>query len=201
MAGELASGAISLLEQKSWYSAASLVRQLIEVEYLMYLFAQEPDELARWQASSQADLRKVYRPAEMRRRSAGKFQDQEYWAHCAFGGHPNPIAEMLLPEHPRLWGTMRWAWVDLAQHLTRLWTSFVGAIDLHELWSVHAVAVANERVSPQIQDWREQDPCAAWLRPGFIEEMSKKNILALGKRPARPSEWLRSLADDDEVVG
>src|SRR6185312_12768799 len=39
MGGELGKGAALLFSAKNWYAGAALVRQLVELEYLMYLFS------------------------------------------------------------------------------------------------------------------------------------------------------------------
>jgi hypothetical protein len=104
IAGELGQAAVSVLGTGSAYAAAALVRQIIEAEYLLHLFASDLDEPERWLKASSDDLRKVFQPAPMRRRSAGAFRDQEYWTHCATGGHPHPHgASLLLREHR--WGS------------------------------------------------------------------------------------------------
>jgi hypothetical protein len=42
MGGSLASGTIAVLRVENWYAAAALLRQVVEVEYLLWLFAEEP---------------------------------------------------------------------------------------------------------------------------------------------------------------
>src|SRR5436853_7211757 len=44
MGAELAVGAAQLYDAHRWYAGAALVRQLIEVEYLLFLFAAANDE-------------------------------------------------------------------------------------------------------------------------------------------------------------
>lgn len=124
MAGELASGAVELLERELWYAAAALVRQLIEVEYLFGLFAHEDGSAAAWVASTPAEIRKWFAPGSLRARSAGEFRDSEYWNHCDIGGHPNPRGRLLLRDHASPVGSQAWLWIDLVQHLSRLWPSF-----------------------------------------------------------------------------
>src|SRR4051812_19922762 len=48
IAGELAAGAALLLEAGNDYSAAALIRQLVEVEYLAWAFAEDEGEAAEW---------------------------------------------------------------------------------------------------------------------------------------------------------
>lgn len=95
--GSLATGAVTLGEQENWYAASALVRQLVEVEYLVRLFRQDSDEALRWLKASPEELRTSFMPAQMRKRVDG-FRHQEYRVHCESGGHPNPRAHSLLPE-------------------------------------------------------------------------------------------------------
>src|SRR5437016_6424216 len=41
-AGELSTATVHLYRAERWYAGAALVRQFIECEYLVYLFAQDP---------------------------------------------------------------------------------------------------------------------------------------------------------------
>lgn len=164
IAGELGQAATSLLAADSAYAAAALLRQVIETEYLFHLFATDLGEPERWLKASGEDLRKLFQPAPMRRRSGGAFRDQEYWTHCATGGHPHPHgAGMLLREH--LFGSKdpdlvsrRWLWADMAQHLARVWDRFAAAAIAHAL--VNDIVVVRENVRdipPLLERWRRLD--------------------------------------------
>src|SRR5436309_8395259 len=48
MAGETARGAVALLRTDNRDGAAALVRQLVEMEYLLCLFAMDKSEPSRW---------------------------------------------------------------------------------------------------------------------------------------------------------
>jgi hypothetical protein len=99
MGAELAVGAAQLYSACRWYAGAALVRQLIEVEYLLFLFATDDEEPERWLRASDADAKKTFSPAEMRARSAGRFLVEEYQTHCKIGGHPRVSGHLLLKEH------------------------------------------------------------------------------------------------------
>ncbi len=116
----------------------------------------------------QEAIRHIYNPSAMRKRSGGRFRDQEYWSHCEIGGHPNPKAAFLLPDHvlpgdaPPL-PTPEWMWVDLGQHLERLWRFADIAQQALELGSVRVVENAKSEAESALQCWHEQDACAARL--------------------------------------
>ncbi len=48
MAGELAAGAVAMLDDDHRYAAAALIRQLIECEYLLHAFVEDLGTAASW---------------------------------------------------------------------------------------------------------------------------------------------------------
>ncbi len=52
MGGSVAVGVVALLEAKNLYAANALLRQLVEVEYLIWLFGTDPDEAGKWLLAS-----------------------------------------------------------------------------------------------------------------------------------------------------
>src|SRR5216683_1655692 len=86
MGGETARGSVSLLRQKNRYAAAALVRQLVEIEYLLCLFASDANEPLRWASLDLEAVRKEYQPARMRERCGERFRASEYSIHCQVGG-------------------------------------------------------------------------------------------------------------------
>jgi hypothetical protein len=161
--GELGRAATSLLGSNSAYATAALLRQIVEVEYLLYLFATSPQEPGRWINATDADLRKWFQPAAMRRRSAGRFRDTEYWTHCETGGHPHPRgARLLLHEHEGERGpsmaTIEWLWLDLSLHLARVWDRFAAAAARHDLVDgIAAVRASVSKIAPILAQWRGLD--------------------------------------------
>lgn len=163
--GSIARGNVAMLEAENWYAAAALCRQLVEIEYLVWLFGTNPSEAEAWLSATQEDLRRMYSPSAMRNRSEGRFRDQEYWSHCELGGHPNPKAAFLLPEHilpndePPL-PMPEWMWVDLGQHLERLWLFAEVATKTLGLDTVRIVADVRRDIENVLQRWHERDACA-----------------------------------------
>lgn len=98
MGAELALGTCHLYEHELWYPGAATVRQLVEVEYLLHLFVAASEEADRWTFATDKDVRAMFAPAAMRKRSLGRFDDAEYNAHCTVGGHPRKAGSVLLRE-------------------------------------------------------------------------------------------------------
>ncbi len=162
----LVRGAVATLQSENWYASCALLRQVVEVEYLVWLFSRDTAEAAKWLAATDRDLRTLFSPATMRKRSGGIFRDQEYWDHCTIGGHPNPTAAFLLDEHmlPRDRDPMdsgfEWLWVDLATHLNRLWLFVSDAVHAHGLEEVGIASKSLLEVNSLREQWLADDLCA-----------------------------------------
>jgi hypothetical protein len=171
--GSLATGAVALGDEKNFYAASALVRQFVEVEYLVRLFRRDDAEALRWLSASPDDLRAFFRPAQMRKR-AGDFRHQEYSVHCSVGGHPNPRAHHLLPgrylkEHLPP-GTAEAFWVDLGQHLCRIWRDIAVLPLEHPKANLEIVRPYSEKVADAIDEWEATDPCSKLLPVSMLQE-------------------------------
>jgi hypothetical protein len=159
MGGELAAGAVTLLGCGRHYPAAALVRQLVEVEYLAFTFAEDEPLARSWLTASTQQLRDLFQPAPMRRRSGGRFRDAEYWSHCNAGGHPHPRGAHLLPDHANSVADNQWQWVDLAHHLNRLWDCLLVAVRRQQ-WAALIDDLDASTVRPVLEQWHAVDPLA-----------------------------------------
>lgn len=126
ISADLGASALALLSAGNAYSAAVLLRQIIEAEYLMWLFANDPEAARTWLNASK--WWPEFSPATIRGKSAGQFSSDEYHCHCEIGGHPTPNARDLLSNHSRGVDTS-WLWQELEYHLTRLWEKVELAAD------------------------------------------------------------------------
>ncbi len=164
--GSLATGAGALAAYDNWYAASALVRQLVEIQYLLRLFSLDPNEALAWLTATQQELRTVFSPSRMRQRlPEGQFRHQEYRSHCEIGGHPNPGAHYLLPariakQHLPPFGTNEVFWVDLAQHLVRIWRDVAALPYHHPQANLAVISQYTEAVDSAISSWEAIDPCA-----------------------------------------
>lgn len=158
--GELGGGITELLDAERFYAAATLGRQLAEVEYLLRVFAQDNSESAEWVNAGRGKLQRDFMPGGLRDRIAGGFRYSEYKAHSDLGGHPNPRARFLLPNHGTPSGfhheMLR---TDAAQHLAPAWRAFLDALALRDASNVVSPDLA-QRVRDAEANWRETDPSA-----------------------------------------
>lgn len=129
MAADLLLGADAMFEQRRAYAGASLVRQLIETDYLLFLFALDPDEPTKWLRGTVEEHKKLFMPAAMRQRAAGRFDVDEYADHCEMGGHPRPAGRSLFDRHHLTSGDpLPMLWMDLAIHAARVWEHYKLAV-------------------------------------------------------------------------
>lgn len=129
IAAALAADSVTLLRGQRRYGAATLVRQLIECEYLIWLFAHNDEEARRWLNADPRELRKVFAPHRIRDLSGGRFDPDEYHHHCLLGGHPSPQARGLLPMHAHA-PQVDLQWRDLTFHFSRTWETLLQTMNV-----------------------------------------------------------------------
>jgi hypothetical protein len=163
IAGELTMGAVALLEQGNLYAAAALIRQLVEIEYLAWAFAEDQEQAKEWLRSTREERLRFWQPRDLRQRSHGRFRSADYATHCERGGHPTPQAMALLPDHsgrdlPMLW------WLDLAIHAASTWDYLTDAAP--ELGRSEQFDPTSDRhsLAQTIQDWRDAEPLLLFIR-------------------------------------
>lgn len=159
---ELSAASMTLLEAEHAYSAAALLRQLVEIEYVAWALAEDLDEAVRWvRTTDYRQRQKFFGLQRMRERSKGAFRDEEYWAHCSAGGHPHPHGVLLLrsetpgmdlmmPPEERI-GPL---WDDLTLHLVAIWEYLVVAVRRHPFGDL-LTERRTQRVIDAIDTWRE----------------------------------------------
>jgi hypothetical protein len=162
-AAELSAAAIRCLRDCNCYAAAALVRQLVEIQYFMWLFAEDGEASQQWLNASAEDMRRTFRPAELRTRSKGVFDNEEYRKHCDMAGHPNPAAGILLNQGAGRSFVLELAYADLAQHLERIWRFFNQALGLQGVSSPLDVETGR-RVNDAILHWHKVDRLSSSLR-------------------------------------
>lgn len=169
MAAELGEGARRLFEAELWYSAAALVRQVIECGYLLTLMSENRDEAKAWMTSSHDEIVRKFMPRHMRQRAVRNFRAAEYETHCDLGGHPNPAGRAVLRRHPERRGlSTRGNWLDLAEHLSDTWSSFVAGLPLYDprmnpadpLYSPMRSPDSGNTIECLLAVWRERDSIA-----------------------------------------
>ena len=152
IATSITNGLLALLRATNTYAAAALLRQLIEVEYLLFLGYSDRTNLVTWYRSDRKTRVAQFSPQRMRDASGGLFRDQEYWQHCESGGHPTPAARVVLNGYAGGIEPMHFLLPDSVHHLRRLWVSMRScAEDLLEVGGPYRDAAA--RLDAAIDAW------------------------------------------------
>src|SRR3546814_5576544 len=123
---------------------------------LMAGFRDDASQRGRWLTASTNRIEKSFRPGQMRQ--AAGFSHSEYKQHCTWGGHPNPSARWLLPNHRgKVHPSVLMA--DLGMHLTET----VGLL-VAVLKTIPSADALVEGLPPQddlpdtYRRWRAEDP-------------------------------------------
>lgn len=124
--GELATAAQSEVDAGRVYASQALVRQLIEVEYLMWAFAEDGEVARQWFNADRKALLREFSPDAIRRQADGAFDVSEFQWHCNHGGHPTPTAPTLLAHHGNAL-PVEAARADLGMHVQRVWDRLIAA--------------------------------------------------------------------------
>jgi hypothetical protein len=157
VAGELTAGAVALLDQGNLYGAAALLRQVVEVEYLGWAFAEDPDEAAAWIRSTKSDRWAFWSPARLRKRAGGRFRGKDYGLHCERGGHPTPIAGTLLPHHSDQ-PPVAWWWLDLTLDCVSLGRYLIAAAARLGVGDVLTALDSGPAYMAAVAQWEQGDP-------------------------------------------
>ncbi len=155
IAGELCSGIVLLLDEGNAYSAAALLRQMVETEYLAWAFTEEKTEAAVWMRASRDDRVRMWQPRHIRDRSEGRFRTADYHRHCETGGHPTPDARRLLPDHHDL--PIVLLWLELAYHGVSTWQYFEKAANDFGYGDQLATASKIRDLRTTINEWQQKD--------------------------------------------
>ena len=151
IAGELTATSASLFASRHTYSAASLLRQLVEVEYLAWAFDTRDKDAERWLRSSNEERQQFFKPAKLRAASEGKFRGKDYGYHCEMAGHPTPTGQILLAND--LMSTQLLL-SDLLGHVGRIWDHAVS-------WAVHnnepAILTRRSEMRERFREWLDGD--------------------------------------------
>jgi len=162
-AQQLALGAANLLELENYYPASALSRQLVEFEYLLWAFADEPGSIGDWSASDREARELNWSPRAIYRRDGSEFRRSDYSRHCEQGGHPTPLGVRLgLPPADGDASIFALQLSDLIIHMSSIWESLESL--LTKLAQAHGfdvddVADPGDRAQARqkVQQWRSLD--------------------------------------------
>lgn len=151
--GELTS-TISYLALGRWaYGAASLVRQLVEVEYLSWATTNDPADAWEWFTSDRQIRLQRWQPGKIRQRSEGRFPNTDYHDHCEAGGHPVPEPAMKILDNRALWVEV--TLYEAALHGSATWHYLLRALE--DIAPTSAIEEQHHIVDAAYRSWTMTD--------------------------------------------
>ncbi len=159
MAGQLGQGTAHCFEQRQWYAGNTLIRQLVEVHYLLAHFADDPLQIQRWMRATPNRVAHAFALHVMR--PVKGFLESEYRAHRSWGYHPCPSGGWLLPAHQPMLNP-ELLWLDLIQHLADVTAAIFDCVRvLRECREISTAChdVFND-LAHTINSWHAADPAA-----------------------------------------
>ena len=151
---QLISASAELLTDGRPYAGAALLRQIVEIEYLAWAFANRDRDAERWLRSDRKIREKFFRPARLREASEGKFRSKDYGYHCELGGHPVPTGTALLKDDPSISQLLL---SDLLGHTGEIWNHFVDWAKSNPHYTAQFESQALF-ISKKLRDWQSADP-------------------------------------------
>jgi len=160
IASELVSSSSDLFEDGRHYAAASLLRQIVEIEYLVWAFETRDKDGERWLRSSKQERMAFFSPRKLRDAAKGKFRGKDYGYHCELGGHPVPGSSVLLN---KTGSTAQLLLSDLLGHAGSIWDHvavWAKTSDYAEFVFPH-----NQKMAARYAEWKDQDPLVSLPPP------------------------------------
>jgi len=158
IAAELLDTSSELLCGTHHYAGAALLRQVVEVEYLTWAFANDQRDAAAWLNSTHEERMKLFSPKRLRSVSDGRFQFEDYQHHCEQGGHPVPRAIPLLGNPDPSAAQM--LMLDLMLHCWRITDNVLSWVKRTKADTRLAVdLLATQQV---LKAWSRDDPLYQW---------------------------------------
>lgn len=159
IAAELACISGRLLSGEHHYAGAALLRQVVEIEYLTWAFANGERDAVRWLNSTRKERMSFFAPRKLRNLSGGRFEDDDYTYHCEQGGHPVPGASRLIGEGSDVAAQI--LLMDLLLHCWRITDNVIRCVQ--GLDGEHSAAQdALHKSQRALGTWGQQDPYYAY---------------------------------------
>jgi hypothetical protein len=152
IASQLISASADLFIDGRTYAAAALLRQMVEIEYLAWAFETRDGDAERWLRSDKNERQDFFTPARLRAAAQGRFRGKDYGHHCEMGGHPTPVAGMLLSGDAAIPQLLL---SDLLGHVGRIWDHLVRWA--HESDNGAPILSRGAEMSRRFQEWKAQD--------------------------------------------
>lgn len=135
----LTKGIYDLAADANLYPAMSLLRQLVEAEFILWKFARNVNSGRDWLHSSAEQRRTLWRPASIYRDEDNDYRQKDYAQHCELCGHPTPMGARIaagVPSHVPETSLLS----DQINHSYDAWRHMMGTLNIID--AAHALNVS-----------------------------------------------------------
>jgi hypothetical protein len=125
----LAAGIIQLSRLQNIYPAWTLLRQIVEAEFIFWKFSQDATQIPLWLHSTADERRGNWKPMQVYRDDGNDYRQKDYWVHCEMGGHPTPNGARVASQgiiDPVMWASLL---TEMSDHLWDAWRNLCDAVD------------------------------------------------------------------------
>lgn len=127
-AKRLAAGIVQLCNLLNIYPAWTLLRQIVESEFILWKFSQDAALIPLWLHSTADERRQKWKPTKIYRDNDNDYRQKDYWVHCEMGGHPTPNGARVASRgliHPVTWASLL---SEMTDHLWDAWRNLLNAV-------------------------------------------------------------------------
>lgn len=153
-------GVIQLISANNHYPAYTLLRQVVETEFVLWKFAHDPSAIPSWLNSDRDERERTWKPSKIYRSVDNDYRQKDYSGHCEMGGHPTPLGT-LLASGERSAVAEASVLGDLIGHLRDSWDHIVNTADaLDSKWGQSEPCVAADarhRATEALAKWSRID--------------------------------------------
>jgi hypothetical protein len=160
-AKSLSAGAVQLVRLLNLYPAWTLVRQLVEIEFVLWRFTQDSNNMSLWLHSTADERRQNWKPSKIYRDNDNEYRQKDYLFHCQLGGHPTPIGTLVAAQGniaPRSTAAL------LTETTDHSWEAWRHLLDSVELVDNQCGSTVSDQLAPiaaefttTMQQWRSVD--------------------------------------------
>ncbi|WP_157516990.1 hypothetical protein [Mycobacterium sp. MS1601] len=122
----LTAGVYQLASYGNVYPAWTLIRQLVETEFILWRFMADASQMAKWANSTPGERRQNWKPSKIYRDDDNDYRQKDYWQHCELGGHPTPTGGWFIAA-PNSYVPMAGTFTECIAHSWDAWQHLIKA--------------------------------------------------------------------------
>ncbi|OBH41476.1 hypothetical protein [Mycobacterium mantenii] len=119
---------VQLVYHNNLYPAWTLLRQIVESEFILWKFANDPASIVVWVESTKDERERFWKPSNIYRDVENDYRQKDYSGHCELAGHPTP-AGANLAGGVRLDRARASLLCDLIGHAREAWSHLLSSVE------------------------------------------------------------------------